>query len=165
MLTVISADRDVDDGAGSEVRAGEGDRDRGALHAAGGSDRGEARRAANAAVHLDFTQTDVGAGGIVDGKRTHVIVRPGKECSSAEPSLGSCPTATLLPSLKVSVPASDVVGEIGPVVKRDAGNRNRRGPLQLNPGAGELADSGPLFRVVAGAAVADAVDGLDAELT
>ena len=114
LLTVTPVEETVT-GPGGEVRAGEGDGDRGALQAA----RRERSRSgleperSNAAVDLDFTQADVGAGGIVDGKRTHVIVRAAKDVLSAEPSFGSCPTATLLPSLKVNVPASTLSMRLG----------------------------------------------------
>ena len=121
--------RDVHNGAGQEVRPGEGDRDRAALQAVGRGNRGQGRSGRVAPIDLDFTQPDVGAGSVVHGEADPRDGLGGERLVERRAIVGELPDGDAASVAEGQSSGNDVVGEIGPVVKGDVGNRYRATPI------------------------------------
>ena len=91
-------------------------------------------------------------------KRTQLTVFGAKVTGRSLPPAGSAPTAMLVPSLNESVPASTFSPASGRPCRFTCDDRHRRRPVELDPGAAELARAHPLPRRVVVRAVDDAVD-------
>ena len=122
LLTVMSADETLTTASGAKFVPVRVTGTLGARQAGGGRDRDQARRRGNAGVDLDFTQADVGASGIVDGEADPSDGSGGEGGAQRRAVIGKLSDRHSRSVAEGQRSGEHVVGEIGAVVERDAGD-------------------------------------------